>query len=579
MKRILAVVLFCFMALGVFALPISASPVNAGVTVKMSTTEPVLDGVVSEGEYGEKIHTVDYSSDEFIAEFDTDKDIRADFYMTWKEDSLYMAWVVFAEKHTPIDASIDYNRDGKADAEIGGTDLAYMYLGSCVQFMLCTGAPDIHQKKYQTNTWSGNYLEAGLVYLNDGKSQKFMWSVPQSAVDFTAQTFDFCGSRDEENKTTTYETRIPLAALGMQNIGAGTRLGLIYAVGDQENFETAPNMCEWQNGILNGKNMDAGAVITLSDATTDGLIVGAPVQNPDYNITVSAPASYMPGDTLQVKMTLNDIQTAGGYPYIKLSLYYDKDKVEPVVKNDGDVNEAMSSFLEKAPNKNSWEGICRLDENDARYDISFMNPSFNGAAVDHGDLVISVPFNVKSGATGKIIFQVPHKSTLCVDTNLKKHYSNAGMAAVEPAVEDEDLTLKPGSRLTIESDNGRRYLKGMRDETTVNEIKAEFSGSVTILDRDGNPLSGSDYVGTGCTVTAGTNTVTVFLLGDANGDGVVDSLDYLIAKRIIIGTAAYDDLTVKAVCVTGGDTPDSLDYLRIKKYCISTYDLYGEGVA
>jgi len=531
MKRILAVVLFCFMALGVFALPISASPVNAGVTVKMSTTEPVLDGVVSEGEYGEKIHTVDYSSDEFIAEFDTDKDIRADFYMTWKEDSLYMAWVVFAEKHTPIDASIDYNRDGKADAEIGGTDLAYMYLGSCVQFMLCTGAPDIHQKKYQTNTWSGNYLEAGLVYLNDGKSQKFMWSVPQSAVDFTAQTFDFCGSRDEEN------------------------------------------------GILNGKNMDAGAVITLSYATTDGLIVGAPVQNPDYNITVSAPASYMPGDTLQVKMTLNDIQTAGGYPYIKLSLYYDKDKVEPVVKNDGDVNEAMSSFLEKAPNKNSWEGICRLDENDARYDISFMNPSFNGAAVDHGDLVISVPFNVKSGATGKIIFQVPHKSTLCVDTNLKKHYGNAGMAAVEPAVEDEDLTLKPGSRLTIESDNGRRYLKGMRDETTVNEIKAEFSGSVTILDRDGNPLSGSDYVGTGCTVTAGTNTVTVFLLGDANSDGVVDSLDYLIAKRIIIGTAAYDDLTVKAVCVTGGDTPDSLDYLRIKKYCISTYDLYGEGVA
>lgn len=392
-------------------------------------------------------------------------------------------------------------------------------------------------------------------YLNNGKSMKFIWSRPQSAENFTTQSFDFCGSRDEGKKITTYETRIPLTALGMQNIGAGTRFGLAYAIGDQEDFETKPNMCEWQNAILNGKNMDAGAVITLSDTTTDGLIVGTPVQNPDYNIAVSAPASYIPGDTIQVKMALNDVRTAGGYCYVQLSLYYDKDKVEPVIKNDGDLNNNMASFLEKAPNKDSWEGVCRLDESNARYDIAFLNPSFNGAAKNNGDLVISVPFKVKSGASGKIVFQVPHKSTLCVDTNMTKHCGNAGMAAADKNAGGAS-TLKPGSKLTIESMNGVRLLKGMRDKTTVNALMSEFDGTVTFLDKQGNTLTGNNYVGTGCTVTNGNNSVTVFLLGDANGDGVVDSLDY-----------------------TGGDTPDSLDYLRIKKYCINTYDLYSENGA
>lgn len=464
MKKIFSVVL-CFIMLSFFVLPVSAGSVNTRVTVKLSTVAPVVDGVVSEGEYGQKIHSVNYSSDEFISEFDRDKDIRADFYMTWKDDSLYMAWVVYADKHTPINPSIDYNRDGKADAGNGGADLAYLYLGSCVQFMLCTGAPDVNVVKYQTSAWSGNYLEAGLTYLNNGKSMKFIWSRPQSAENFTTQSFDFCGSRDEGKKITTYETRIPLTALGMQNIGAGTRFGLAYAIGDQEDFETKPNMCEWQNAILNGKNMDAGAVITLSDTTTDGLIVGTPVQNPDYNIAVSAPASYIPGDTIQVKMALNDVRTAGGYCYVQLSLYYDKDKVEPVIKNDGDLNNNMASFLEKAPNKDSWEGVCRLDESNARYDIAFLNPSFNGAAKNNGDLVISVPFKVKSGASGKIVFQVPHKSTLCVDTNMTKHCGNAGMAAADKNAGGAS-TLKPGSKLTIESMNGVRLLKGMRDKTT-----------------------------------------------------------------------------------------------------------------
>ncbi|PKM63241.1 MAG: hypothetical protein CVU97_01060 [Firmicutes bacterium HGW-Firmicutes-21] len=732
MKKIVSVFLCLILFTGLFTVPSAASPANARVTVKTTTTAPVINGVVEAGEYGEKIHSVDYSNSEFISSFDMDKSINADFYMTWTNDSLYMAWVVYTDGHWPIPINYDHNGDGIPD-------LGYMYLFSCVQFMLCTGAPDASKVVYQTGAWSGNYLEAGLSVMSDGSSYKVAWSKPVGGEGLTVDSWDFMGKRNNSAKTTTYEVRIPFAALGMTNIGSGTQFGLTYAIGDQENFNIAPNMCEWQDAILGGKNMDKGAVITLSSETIDGNILGKPVENPKYNISVAAPSEYIPGDTVNVTLTLNDIISEDGFGLIQLLLFYDSSKVEPVVKNDDDMNSSMDDFLITAPNKTKWEGLCKLEEAYSRYDLSFFTIEKASHAKTNGSVVIRVAFTVKSTAKGDIVFQVPHASTVCADYDLKKHYGNAGLAViteyeitdylgtpvenpayslsvtapekyipggnievtvtlnnvtsndgfvyvhfflyydkalVEPIVkndgdmnsemeaflvtapnrtkwevlckleedssrydvslatvdyasrakEDGSIVVKigftvladvedsiifymphasticlnynliefygngslailtkdlneysgiepnEGNGLIIDEENG--FLRGLTGGTNAGALRSMFKGNVTILNRNRVAVPDNGLIGTGFIITDGIQEIIVVILGDANGDGVVDTKDYLLAKRVFLGTYSLDGAMLAALCLDGGSSPTTKDYLKIKRHFLGTYNIY-----
>lgn len=273
MKKIISIALVAIMVAAFLVIPAAAASKNAQVEIKYSAVAPTVDGVVKAGEYGKKIHSIDYKNDEFISAYDTDKSVKGDFYMTWTDESLYMAWVVKADNHTPIDLEEDYDNNGKID----GADLCHMYMFSCVQFMLSTGAPDASKKTYQKAEWSGNYLEVGLSIQNDGKSKKVAWSKPEGGKTLTVDAWDFSGTRDDAKKTTTYEVRIPWNKSGITKVGNGIKFGLTYAVSDQE--QTDPlfdakvgNMAEWQDGIIGGKNMDAGAVITLTGKSNGGTI-------------------------------------------------------------------------------------------------------------------------------------------------------------------------------------------------------------------------------------------------------------------------------------------------------------------
>jgi len=157
-------------------------------------------------------------------------------------------------------------------------------------------------------------------------------------------------------------------------------------------------------------------------------LMGEMVEDPQYKLDVTAPAHYVPGQTLDVTITLKNVVPESGLSLIHFYLYYDADKVEPVVKNDNNLNEEMENFLITAPNRNKWEGISKLDEEQNRYDISFATASTDSAAKEDGSLVIKVPFKIKSTATGTIAWQVPHRMTEALDNDLNKVYGNGGFA-------------------------------------------------------------------------------------------------------------------------------------------------------
>lgn len=257
MKKIFAVLLALTLAFTVFTVVPSAAGTNPEYELEFADTAPIVDGDISSREYGSPIisWTVSDGEEDGIAlalyEITDDPDLSIDFYATWTETDLYLAWKV----HTKYDFRVP---DGIEDG--------YMYEYCCVQFILTPGAPDNSTKKYQTSEWSGDYLEVGLTMRDDGLSYKVCWSQPVAAGNaLQTSDWEFAGSRDNDKEISIYECRLPLNKTGIEVKGDGAQFGLTWAVGAQENYEkVTKGLIEWQDAIVGGKAADNASIMTMT---------------------------------------------------------------------------------------------------------------------------------------------------------------------------------------------------------------------------------------------------------------------------------------------------------------------------
>jgi len=124
------------------------------------------------------------------------------------------------------------------------------------------------------------------------------------------------------------------------------------------------------------------------------------------------------------------------------------------------------------------------------------------------------------------------------------------------------------SQIKIEND----MITGVEEGTTAALLKKAVG--MTIIGANGKPLNDSSVVSTGDTASDGTNTYTIVVLGDIDGDGFVDSYDCLLLKKALVGSYKLEGAYLRAACISSSDTPDSLDYLRLKKHINGTQSLY-----
>ena len=112
--------------------------------------------------------------------------------------------------------------------------------------------------------------------------------------------------------------------------------------------------------------------------------------------------------------------------------------------------------------------------------------------------------------------------------------------------EDKIICIDDYSELTVADG----IIKGLNaGNNTVAELLGNFDNDETYVEIksfSGELLSETDKVGTGATVTlkskfTGTvyDTKTVLVMGDVNGDGVVDAADYAISKSVTLGNTQY----------------------------------------
>jgi hypothetical protein len=70
------------------------------------------------------------------------------------------------------------------------------------------------------------------------------------------------------------------------------------------------------------------------------------------------------------------------------------------------------------------------------------------------------------------------------------------------------------------------------------------------------------------------HTVTVVVLGDVNGNGRIDIMDYQRAKMCLFGSLKLDGAFFKATLILGRPNITIMDCQRIKMHLFGTINIY-----
>jgi hypothetical protein len=145
-----------------------------------------------------------------------------------------------------------------------------------------------------------------------------------------------------------------------------------------------------------------------------------------------------------------------------------------------------------------------------------------------------------------------------------------------PDEKEEAIVIKDSSSLVSDE----TFLNGIKHQTAVSDVLAEFENSdAVITDKNGNVLSDSDLCATGCKVVLAydgevVDSLEIVVLGDVDGNGIVDSTDYMTMKSMIIGEISLNGAYLSAADASKNGIVNVTDYLRVKSFFLGVFDLY-----
>ncbi len=103
---------------------------------------------------------------------------------------------------------------------------------------------------------------------------------------------------------------------------------------------------------------------------------------------------------------------------------------------------------------------------------------------------------------------------------------------------------------------------------------AKYEIPAHVVDKNGNVLADTKYVGTDCKVITDDGEYTVIVKGDVTGDGTVSTVDYLKIKIALSQGEGLEGNCIKAADCDDDGFLSAVDYLKIKSYFLGYYNLY-----
>jgi hypothetical protein len=141
---------------------------------------------------------------------------------------------------------------------------------------------------------------------------------------------------------------------------------------------------------------------------------------------------------------------------------------------------------------------------------------------------------------------------------------------------DNELVLKDDSSYNKEETNLNKVAIGQ----TASDVLANFKNeNAVVKNTKGEEVAATAKVGTGYTIEliisgVKVDSVTVIILGDVTGEGVLNTTDYLKIKGALTNGEKLTGVYEKAANVDGNANLNSTDYMKVKAHFLGSYNIY-----
>ncbi len=350
----------------------------------------------------------------------------------------------------------------------------------------------------------------------------------------------------------------------IQNVSSGK---FLTAVGDQLIFKNATNKNDqlWfitQNSdgshcirsLLDGKAIDV---------KSRGFDAGTELWLYDYNGTVAQ--TFYFHDVSQtisiIKPTYTncvfDMDAATSVPHLYPN-GSDKIQVDAQQFSIADISQVSSLLVSSMPDKTLYNIGETLDLNGLK--ISAV--AKNGITFDAFEYSVSQTGELTTVGTQTITVNFAGVST-SFDVNIVDPNSDI---PTPPSEELTEIIIKEDS--IYHSEN--KYIYGVGTEVTVSDLLLNFeNNNLIVYDSEGNLLKEDSFVGTGSRISLMKNeteidNLKVIVMGDVDGNGKIDTTDYLRIKMYFLESFDVTDAFYLSGDVDSNGIIESTDYMRIK---------------
>ncbi len=155
-------------------------------------------------------------------------------------------------------------------------------------------------------------------------------------------------------------------------------------------------------------------------------------------------------------------------------------------------------------------------------------------------------------------------------------YSTDGSAVYDPsAFESTPPEPKKSSRLDIREIDGKYYVFCKEERYTLAELADDYGAYEFSANRMDGSLVGLDQVpGTGTTLCFNSSRLYLVILGDINGDAIIDTYDYILIKRTCLKTYSPLKRQQQAMILRSSNSISVYDYIILKRHVMGTYNIF-----
>ena len=314
------------------------------------------------------------------------------------------------------------------------------------------------------------------------------------------------------------------------------------------------------SGIYLDITVNVGGTITYTGITTANLYVREEpyMDAPELGLIAEGTKITLFGEPVEgwyaVEATLIDGKTVTGYSYATY--------IELPSENHPDVD--------PDPEQKERQGYVHVDAGSSlNLRATAGTKGKKVISIDNGTSVLIIGDDID--VPGEKTYKTWYYIHLYLDGEFYEGYAAADfIQLVEPEPEPEPNLF--GDYVVEDF-----MLVGIRPGTTASQFRKNVNIDVYLYTVEGNKVEDNEAIPTSCEARyfkdGKMQMLTIVVMGDLNCDAKVNTIDYVMAKRHVMGTFYLQGENLRAAMLAGRSSMSTADYVLLKRYVMGTYEL------